>query len=93
MAKNDNKVTLAPVSDYPEQSTQIRSVEETLAVEGRVQGDQIPDYHTVNKTLDASGPEHDPEVQAELRAQALAALAPSKKEIKEQVKNAKENSV
>lgn len=87
MAK-DSKVEIAPVSKAGEES-QVRSLEDTLLVEARVQEDQIPDYHQTHKTLDATGEEHDPEVQARLRLEAVKKAGPSKKEAKERAEEIK----
>lgn len=79
MPKKTEKVTLEldPVEDvYPPKTDDQRSLEETLLAEGRANAvDQDPDYHRTHPTLDTSGPEHDPEVVAELRASAAAAEA------------------
>lgn len=59
---------IATVDDYPE-----RPYDEARAKDAdtpREQVDQIADYHEKNPTLDTSGPEHDPEVQAELASRA-----------------------
>ena len=71
--------TLAPVDDYAAKDDDARSEEETVAAEDREgQVDQIADYHDTHPTLDTSGPEHDPEVQAKVKGQtsAVVALAP-----------------
>lgn len=69
--------TLAPVDQYDEDPGNVRSEEETAAAEGRADAvDQIPDYHDEHPTLDTSGPEHDPAVQAKLRGDAAPAPAP-----------------
>jgi hypothetical protein len=84
MATKDNQPSIAKV-DKPGEEAQVRSLEETLAIEARVAEDQIPDYHKTHPTLDTSGPEHDPEVQQALIQQAIKAAGPSKKEIAAQV--------
>jgi hypothetical protein len=48
----------------------------------REQVDQIEDYHKKHPTLDTSGPEHDPEVQAEL-AHKVAEKTPAPQEPQE----------
>lgn len=69
--------TLAPVDEYDEKSDDVRSEEETVAAEDRSdQVDQIADYHDTHPTLDTSGPEHDPEVQAKVKGDAVVAPAP-----------------
>lgn len=86
---NDTKPKIAPVDDYGKPS-EVRSLEETILVEARIQEDQIPDYHQTHKTLDTSGPEHDPEVQNALREEALrTATGLSKTEAKKIAKEQK----
>lgn len=84
----ESTVKIAPV-DKPEAESEVRTLEDTLLVEARVQEDQIPDYHKTHPTLDNSGPEHDVEVQERLRLEAIRKAGPSKKEIKEQAEAVK----
>lgn len=86
--KEQTDVQLSPVDKtYEPRPLETRSAEDTAAAEGRVGEDQIPDYHQENPTLDTSGPEHDPEVQLQLRQKILSAVE------KEAAKHASENPV
>ena len=67
MPKDENLV-FDPVDNYPEVKTEVRSREETLAAEGRLNAvDEIEDYHTQNPTLVAEGPQFDPDTVPRLR--------------------------
>lgn len=84
--KTESTVELAPVEDADERpyAEAVRSPEDTAAVEARFHLDQIEDYHAENPTLDTSGPEHDPEVQREVRMQALEPLMKAAKDAADQ---------
>lgn len=81
---------LAPVDDYPEKYDDERDEVETMAAERRnLQTDQLPYYHEEWPTLDISGPEHDPEVIAELQrsifeAEEKEATKLAKRQLKEE---------
>ncbi len=80
MAKKDDEEAprLADVAKYDDKPAPVRSMEDTAAAEARAGiPDQDPTYHErdATRTLDTSGPEHDPEVQQALRSEVLQARA------------------
>jgi hypothetical protein len=80
MAGKSTKPQIAKVDTY-----EPRPLKDALAKDAdapREQVDQIEDYHKKHPTLDTSGPEHDPEVQAEL-AHKVAEKTPAPQEPQE----------
>lgn len=69
MAGKTTKPHLAKVDDYPERP--YKDAVDKDADTPREQVDQIEDYHKKNPTLDTSGPEHDPDVLANLSEKAV----------------------